>query len=131
MRLKAWVTAILVLFVPITAQSAPTVSQQTAAWIAYGDLLAKSCPDAKIPFLSPAELDLKIVSFEGLLTRAQRERAVELQRETCIGSYGGLACSNTGFLVAAKKEGYLSGFVQTMCHSGIVCTAMSSCKVPG
>ena len=130
MRSKLWVTATLVLWLPLAAQTAPTVPQQTAAWIAYGDLLGKSCPDAKIPFLSPAALDSKILSFERLLTKEQREHAVELQRETCVGSGAGLACSNTGFLVQAKKEGYLSGFVTTMCHSGIVCTALSSCKVP-
>ncbi len=113
-----------------TTQRPPTPKEAAETWIAYGNLLAKGCPDAKVPYLQPVQLDTRIVVFESLMTPDQRERAVEMQRRACSDATAGAACSNVGFLYQARQEKYLPGFVNTLCHSGVRCTAEGVCNVP-
>jgi hypothetical protein len=130
--LQTLVTSVVV-FLAIAiclSAAAPTDAQRKAAWSEYQQALSRSCSSNMVQVLTPADLNYFIEGYEAKLTAAQDRRFHEAAKESCQGEAGGVTCVNTAFLLSAEKDGYLAAFVDSLCHSGIRCTAPATCSIP-
>jgi hypothetical protein len=129
MRLFA-ILCLIAVSLTAPAALADTPAGANAIYRPYNVLLQKTCPDKRLYYLSPADLNDRLgLDFPATLTQSERGRLMRAndEKRRCANSIAGANCANMSMLRAADRTHLLARFVGMLCEKSLACRGQSDC----
>jgi len=129
MRICTGLCVILCVLVALPALAEPPAGAFTV-YRPYNALLQQTCPQKRLYYLSPADLnDLLVQDFPAILKPREKGRLMHAndERISCAKNIAGANCENRAMLRAIDRTHLMVRFVGMLCKKAPACRSQSNC----